>query len=212
MKLIFSKILFITSFFFNALLAQDKCTICEEYKRKGIEEFDNEAFKSYTDECFKTNTVYYKDSTIVESKKQSSTYTEYKTDYCGKFSGVYKYNTKDKSIIEGCSVEDGDTIYSVMDNAEVSSQRMNFIMKHILKNFKYPQEAREKHIEGKVFVQFTLNELGDPIKVYAIKSPDKSLAIESINIIKSIRNLPPVKYRGRYVKVNFVIPINFKID
>ena len=196
----------------NFIQAQDKCAFCNEYKRKSTEEYEYDAYLKYRKECLDTKVIYYRDTVVVESKKHATAYVEYKKDFCGKFSQILKYNIKNKSLIDGYTIDEGDTIFSVMDNPETSSSRMSFIIKFIAENLKYPKEALDKKLEGKVFVQFTLNEFGDPIKVFAIKAPDKLLAIEAVNLIKSIRNLPPVKYKNRFVKMNFIIPINFKID
>jgi len=95
------------------------------------------------------------------------------------------------------------------------SQRRNCfqkeIQKHINKNFRYPEIAQEMGIQGRVFVQFTIQKDGS-ISGIRTRGPDKNLEKEANRIISKLPRMTPGKQRGRPVRVPFSIPITFKLQ
>lgn len=85
------------------------------------------------------------------------------------------------------------------------------MQKHIFDNFKYPQEAQEKGIQGRVNIMFTIDELGNITDIRK-RGPDKSLEAEAERIIQLLPKLTPGKYDGKIVKTPFSIPITFKLQ
>jgi protein TonB len=71
--------------------------------------------------------------------------------------------------------------------------------------------AKEKKIQGKVFVQFVINKDGNVEDVKLAKGVDPLLDEAAMNIVKSMPQWKPGKQRGQYVKVSFTIPINFQL-
>lgn len=84
------------------------------------------------------------------------------------------------------------------------------IMEHVQKNFQYPEIAREMNIEGKVFVQFLINNKGYVTDIKT-RGPDRLLEQEAERIIASLPKMEPGNQRGKPVKVPYSIPITFKI-
>jgi protein TonB len=85
------------------------------------------------------------------------------------------------------------------------------IQKHINKNFRYPEIAQEMGIQGRVFVQFTIQKDGS-ISGIRTRGPDKNLEKEANRIISKLPKMTPGKQRGRPVRVPFSIPITFKLQ
>ena len=85
------------------------------------------------------------------------------------------------------------------------------IQKHINKNFRYPEIAQEMGIQGRVFVQFTIQKDGS-ISGIRTRGPDKNLEKEANRIISKLPRMTPGKQRGRAVRVPFSIPITFKLQ
>jgi TonB family protein len=82
---------------------------------------------------------------------------------------------------------------------------------HIRENFQYPMEAQENGIEGRVYVQFTINENG-LVEEYRMRGPDPLLEEEAARIVKLLPKFEPGEQKGEPVKVPFSIPINFKLQ
>lgn len=83
--------------------------------------------------------------------------------------------------------------------------------KHIISNFKYPQEAFDKGIQGRVLVQFTINQTGD-VESIQMRGPKNGelLEKEASRIINKLPKFIPGKHNGKTVKVKYGVPISFR--
>ena len=95
------------------------------------------------------------------------------------------------------------------------------LREYIRDNVVYPEEAKAKKIQGKVFVQFVIGTDGnvEPESVKAIRSIDQTyrnvdlslLDPEAIRVVKSMPKWEPGTQRGKPVHVSFTIPIDFSM-
>lgn len=85
------------------------------------------------------------------------------------------------------------------------------MLKHIRKNFRYPDIAKEMGLQGRVSVMFTVQKDGS-IGNVRLKGPHESLEKEAARIISKLPKLQPGKQRGTPVKVPYSIPITFKLN
>ena len=100
----------------------------------------------------------------------------------------------------------------ISDNKEQKDAFMKEIMKHVRKNFKYPEIAKEMGIEGRVFVQFVISKEGRITNAIVLRGIDKSLNNEALRIVNKIPKLTPAKQRKVPVSVSFVLPITFRLQ
>jgi TonB family protein len=103
-------------------------------------------------------------------------------------------------IFPGC--EDGD-------NKRACFQQQ--MQKHISKNFRYPQEAQEKGIQGRVNILFIIQKDGS-IGNVRMRSPDKILEAEAARIISLLPQMTPGEHHGEKVRVAYSVPITFKLE
>ncbi|MCD8528692.1 MAG: energy transducer TonB [Chitinophagales bacterium] len=96
-------------------------------------------------------------------------------------------------------------------NNEVQPCTNQAIYKYVDENKVYPPKAIENDIQGKVFVSFVVDETGNVTNIEIKKGVDALLDEAAINVVKSLPKFIPGKQRGKPVKVNFVIPVNFKL-
>ena len=94
----------------------------------------------------------------------------------------------------------------------------------IIKNIKYPEEARKKKLEGKIYVQFIIDKEGfvkdaivmrattnlPPREAKKINAP--SLEKEALRVINSSPKWEPGKLKGKPVSVRYVIPVVFSLN
>ncbi|MFD2789222.1 hypothetical protein KCTC52924_00753 [Arenibacter antarcticus] len=85
------------------------------------------------------------------------------------------------------------------------------MQKHISENFRYPEEAQKKGIEGRVNIMFVIQEDGS-IGDLRMRGPDKLLEKEAARIISLLPKMTPGEHRGKAARVPFSIPITFKLD
>ena len=84
------------------------------------------------------------------------------------------------------------------------------VRNHIRKHFRYPQEAQELGIQGRVAIMFGINTEGDIVDVKS-KGPSPILEAEAQRIIARLPKMVPAKQDGKPADVIFSIPITFKL-
>ena len=88
---------------------------------------------------------------------------------------------------------------------------MSALSKFIKDNLKYPKEAADKKIEGRVTVEFIVKADGSIDDIKVLKGVDALLDAEALHIIKILPNWTPGKLKGKAVAVKFILPISFQI-
>jgi len=83
--------------------------------------------------------------------------------------------------------------------------------KFISENIKYPPMAFKKGVEGKVFVQFTIQANGKMSEVTVLRGIGAGCDKETIRVIKSSRKWAPGVRLGVTAPVTMVVPISFRL-
>lgn len=86
------------------------------------------------------------------------------------------------------------------------------ILKFIARNTMYPPIAKENNITGRVFVSFIVDKTGKVTNVKILRGIDKHLDAEAIRVVSSLPEFFPGKQRGKFVKVQYNVPISFKLN
>jgi len=85
-------------------------------------------------------------------------------------------------------------------------------IKYLNENIKYPQMARESGIQGRVFVTFVVEKDGNVTDVRIMRGIGGGCDEEAIRVIKNMPKWNPGKQRGKSVRVQFNMPILFKLN
>ncbi len=83
---------------------------------------------------------------------------------------------------------------------------------YISKNIHYPQEAKEKGIQGRVFIGFVIEKDGSVSNVRNLRGVDSELDAEAMRVVESMPKWKPGKHKGEFVRVSYQIPIHFKLE
>ena len=83
--------------------------------------------------------------------------------------------------------------------------RLNFLMR----NVRYPREARERGIQGTVFVSFVVEKDGSISNILAEGDVGGGLGEEAVRVIKAMPKWNPGLIDGYPIRSQFVIPIRF---
>jgi TonB family protein len=108
--------------------------------------------------------------------------------------------------------DDEVTFIMVENPATFQGGDLNSFRSWVQSNLKYPMEAAEKGISGKVYVSFAINSKGDVVDIKVLRGVDPSLDNESVRVIKSSPKWAPAKQGGKNVKQQFVIPLSFVLQ
>lgn len=84
-------------------------------------------------------------------------------------------------------------------------------IKSLIDKIKYTEIARRAGIEGKVIVAATIDRNGDVVDVEILKSLAADLDEVALNAVKQLKFIPG-KQREKPVKVQIMIPIEFKLN
>jgi protein TonB len=83
--------------------------------------------------------------------------------------------------------------------------------KSLSKAITYPHAAKRSSTEGRVFVEFVINQLGQAVNFKVIKGIGSGCDEEAIRVLSSTE-WEPGKQRGRPVNVKMVLPVTFKLN
>ena len=84
--------------------------------------------------------------------------------------------------------------------------------KYIAKHLTYPEIAAQNGVEGRVTLQFVIDETGALVDVIIIRGVDPALDSEALRVVRSSPMWTPGKQRNKAVKVSYTFPINFKLQ
>jgi len=124
---------------------------------------------------------------------------------------------EDLEVIEE-EEESSDEIFMVVedmprfDGCSDETCTQTKIMQYIARNTKYPPIAKENNITGRVFVSFVVDKSGKVTSVKVLRGVDKYLDNEAVRVVSSMPMFKPGKQRGKPVKVQYNVPISFRLN
>lgn len=153
---------------------------------------------------------------------------------------INKKNTyEEPQRIENNQVK--DSTFSIVETMPIFNPKKNktkeegdrAIQKFIMNNVNYPNESREQGVQGKIYVGFVVDTDGKVInvkvrrssaekpmanknkkskKIKMVKCDATVLENEALRVIRSFPTFSPGMQEGKPVKVQFTIPIIFRLD
>ena len=85
------------------------------------------------------------------------------------------------------------------------------MLKYLMENIKYPEQAMKKGIQGRVAVSFIVEKDGSISNVRPILSVHPLLNKEAVRVVESMPKWTPGKQNGKPVRVRFNVPVMFKL-
>lgn len=108
------------------------------------------------------------------------------------------------------SPEDG--YFDVVEHMPEFPGGQEELMKFLQNNVKYPKEAMEKGVQGRVIVQFVVDTDGSVTKPEIVKSVNPQLDSEALRVVKMMPKWKPGMQSGTVVRVKYVIPVSFRLQ
>jgi TonB family protein len=122
---------------------------------------------------------------------------------------------EDEDFVEPNLLNDtleGNEIYQIVEEMPEFPGGEDKLVEFVSKNLCYPQKAKEKGIQGRVFVGFIVEKDGSVSNVTNLRSVDSVLDAEAMRVIQSLPKWKPGKHNGEFVRVSYQIPILFKLE
>ena len=105
-----------------------------------------------------------------------------------------------------------DSIYQQVDVMPEFPGGEKAMMQFIVDNITYPQSAKDKNIQGKVYVSFVVEKDGSVDQVKVMRSIGGGCDEEAVRVVKAMPKWVPGKKDGKNVRVNYVLPFVFKLN
>ena len=105
-----------------------------------------------------------------------------------------------------------DTVYQVVEQMPQFPGGEKALMEYIGKNIVYPVEAKEKEIQGRVFINFVIEKDGSVSTVKVLRGIGGGCDEEAVRAVSSLPKWKPGIQKGKPVRVSYQIPILFKLD
>jgi periplasmic protein TonB len=102
-------------------------------------------------------------------------------------------------------------IFVVVEEMPIYPGGDSALMSFITKNINYPVQAKQKGIQGRVILRFSVNHDGTVGNAMVLKSADPSLDAEALRIVNLMPKWQPGKQGGKPVNVWYAVPITFAL-
>ena len=121
---------------------------------------------------------------------------------------IVEYNDAVKSIQE--TSKEGD-VYTMVEHSAMPEGGMNTLYEYLGSALKYPAEAQEKGLQGKVFISFVVEADGTLSNLTVEKGIDPDMDAEALRVMKGSPKWAPGKQNGEVIRQRLVLPIQFSL-
>ena len=97
----------------------------------------------------------------------------------------------------------------IIDFAEVQPELIGGL-EALQRSIDYPEVPRRAGIEGRVIIQFVVDERGNVVDPVVARSPNDALSEAALAAVRKAK-FRPGQQRGRPVKVRFSLPVTFRL-
>ena len=122
-------------------------------------------------------------------------------------------------VLEGCVVpEMGEVgnpehdVYQIVEQMPEFPNGQEALMLYIAKQVKYPPEAKKAGAQGRVFIVFIVEPDGSLSDFKVLRGIGYGCDEEALRVAKSMPKWQPGIHRGKAVRVQYLVPVNFKLD
>ncbi len=129
--------------------------------------------------------------------------------------GVSKAYAKDRTYMIALYKEGTSPNKDIYDQVETMPEfpgGVGKLMEYVAMNVRYPKDAEEKNIQGRVIATFIVEKDGSITSAKIVRSIDPALDAEALRVINGMPNWKPGTQKGEPVRVKCTIPISFRLQ
>ena len=105
-----------------------------------------------------------------------------------------------------------DKVFDVVEQMPEFPGGQDSLMTFLMRTMKYPKEAMDKGVQGRVVVKFVIEKDGQVSEPEIVKSVYPALDEEARRVIRCMPNWQPGKQSGKVVRVYFTMPVTFRLN
>lgn len=103
-------------------------------------------------------------------------------------------------------------VYDVVEQMPSFPGGISGLRTYLNQNIRYPAEAQEICVQGRVVVSFVVEKDGHISDVTVLRSVDPSLDKEAIRVVRNMPRWTPGKQEGEPVRVRYNVPVSFRLN
>lgn len=128
------------------------------------------------------------------------------------YKSIFDSNDATKERVRINNDNGEDEIFSAVEISAEFPGGQSALMDWLRNNVRYPQNAYEHDIQGRVIVKFVIEKDGSVSNVKIAKGVDKDLDMEAIRVASKLPKWKPGYNNGVPVRSWFTLPITFKLQ
>lgn len=105
-----------------------------------------------------------------------------------------------------------NSVYDVVEQMPSFPGGISGLRTYLNQNIRYPAEAQENCVQGRVVVSFVVEKDGHISDVTVLRSVDPSLDKEAIRVVRNMPRWTPGKQGGEPVRVRYNVPVSFRLN
>ena len=105
-----------------------------------------------------------------------------------------------------------DDVFMVVEDVPEFPGGAAALLEFLRKNINYPTECRKNRVEGRVLVSFIVEKDGSITNPFITLGADPLLDAEALRVVSLMPNWKPGYQRGEAVRVQYTVPINFRLS
>ena len=102
-------------------------------------------------------------------------------------------------------------VFDVVEQMPEYPGGIQALFEYLSQNVKYPSDAENQKVEGRVIATFIVETDGTINNVEVVKPVFPSLDAEAIRVLSGMPKWTPGKQSGKEVRVKYTVPINFNL-
>jgi TonB family protein len=110
------------------------------------------------------------------------------------------------------TISNDEEVFTVVEENPTYPGGVKEMFKYISRNLKYPFQAQQAKVSGKVFVKFVVRKDGSVSDFSVLKGIGFGCDEETIRVISQMPKWRPGMQNGRPVNVHFTMPVNFILE
>ncbi|MCP4459863.1 MAG: energy transducer TonB [Cytophagales bacterium] len=107
--------------------------------------------------------------------------------------------------------EEAEEIFIIVEDQPEFPGGIQAFYKFVSEKLRYPASARRMGIQGRVYIEFTVDKTGSLGNIHVVKGIGSGCDKEAVRVLKLVPKFNPGKQRGKPVNVRMVVPIIFKL-
>ena len=108
--------------------------------------------------------------------------------------------------------EDRPGVYMIVEQMPEFPGGDKSLFQFIADNTKYPADAKEKGIKGRVFVNFIVEPDGSVSDIRVLRGIGGGCDEEAVRIVESMPKFKPGMQNGEAVRVSYTVPVFFRLE